>query len=130
MNTNRFVRPRRVGTATSIAFLALAASLSPATGMQASTDSLSQCTSGYMCVWSGTNYTGTMQRFSTTGGYKAITLSSIQSAYNHRSARSYVHEQSDGSGVFACFNPGNRNSNLSGWLENAEAVYLSTATNC
>lgn len=110
--------------------LALAASLSPATGLQASTDSLSQCTSGYMCVWTGTNYTGTIQRFSSTGSYKAITVGSIQSAYNHRSARSYVHEQSNGSGVFACFNPGNRNSNLSGWLENAEAVYLSTATNC
>ena len=127
MNTKRYVGPRRLIPATCIAMLALAASLSPAT---ASTDSLSQCPSGYMCVWSGTNYSGTMQKFSATGSYKAITLSSIQSAYNHRSYRSYVHEQSDGSGVFACFNPGNRNSNLSGWLENAEAVYLSTATNC
>lgn len=83
-----------------------------------------------MCVWSGTNYSGTIQKFSATGGYKPITLSTVNSVYNRRSSRSYIHEQSDGTGVYACYNPGSMSSNVGGWVENAEAVYLSTATNC
>lgn len=83
-----------------------------------------------MCLWSGTNYSGTLQKINATGSYKAITLGTVNSVYNRRVDRTYVHEQSDGSGVFACYNPGSRSSNVGGWLEDAEAVYLSTATNC
>jgi hypothetical protein len=102
----------------------------PARGSEVTTNSLSQCTSGYMCVWSGATYTGTLQKFSSTGSYKSVSLSSINSLYNHRSDRSYVHEQSDGSGVFACYNPGQKSANVSGWIESAEAVYLSTSASC
>lgn len=83
-----------------------------------------------MCLWSGTSYSGSMQKVSATGSYKAITLTTVNSVYNHRVDRSYIHEQSDGSGVYACYNPGDRNANVDGWLEDAEAVYLSTASNC
>jgi hypothetical protein len=130
MNTIQNVRKWRLTTATLIAILAVAASIGPANGEQASTNSISQCPSGYMCLWSGTNYTGTLQKFSATGSYKAITLSVVNSVYNRRSDRTYLHEQSNGSGTYACYNPGNRSSNVGGWLEDAEAVYLSTATNC
>jgi len=129
MNSIRSVEPRRLIRASLIALIAFAGSLAPASGDQASTMSLSQCPSGYMCVWTGTSYSGTMQKFAGSG-YKTINFARINSAYNRRSDRTFIHEQSDGSGVYACFNPGDRNSNLSGWVEYAEAVYLSTATYC
>lgn len=94
------------------------------------TESLSQCPSGYFCVWSGTNYTGSMQQFSATGSYKQITLSTIRSLYNRRSARTYLHETSGGSGYHSCYGPGATSSSLLGWRQTAEAAWLSTVTSC
>lgn len=83
-----------------------------------------------MCVWTGPSYSGTMQKFSGSSGYRSINFTTINSAYNRRADRTFIHEESDGSGVYACYGPGQRNPNLSGWAENAEAVYLSTVTYC
>jgi hypothetical protein len=131
MNTIRSAKPRRLSKASFIALLAIAGSLGPATAAeQSSTTSISQCPSGYMCVWTGTSYSGTMQKFIGSGSYRSINFARINSAYNRRADRTFIHEESDGSGVYACYSPGERNANLSGWVEYAEAVYLSTATNC
>lgn len=89
-----------------------------------------QCPSGRMCVWSGTNFTGAMESFSSTGSYLGIDLSTSRSAFNNRSKRTYLNRQSNGSGYYSCFGPGNSDSSLSGWQLSAEAVYLSTYTNC
>jgi hypothetical protein len=94
------------------------------------TMSLSQCYSGYFCVWSGTNYTGSIQRFSSTGSYRSINLSTVRSLYNRRSARTFLHEAADGTARYSCYGPGQRSSDLTGWRQTAEAVWLSTVTSC
>jgi hypothetical protein len=91
---------------------------------------LSQCYSGYFCIWSGTNYTGSIQRFSATGSYREITLSTVRSLYNRRSARTFLHEAADGSEHNSCYDPGERVADLTGWRQTAEAVWLSTVTSC
>lgn len=90
----------------------------------------SDCPSGYMCLWSQPSYSGTMKKISTTGSYKSIGLATVESYYNNRSKRTWLHEKIDGSGDDVCLNPGARDGSLSGWQDNAKAVYLATITNC
>lgn len=90
----------------------------------------SDCPSGYMCWWSGTNYSGTMKKTSTTGAYQLTGLSTVESYYNRRTKRTWLHEASNGSGSYVCLDPGARDGNLSGWQDNAKAVYLATITAC
>lgn len=92
--------------------------------------SIGQCSSGYFCIWSGTSYTGSFQQFSAANSYRPVTLSTVNSLYNHRSDRTYLHEVSDGSGSYSCYGPGAHVTNLSGWREHAKAVWLSAVTNC
>ena len=91
---------------------------------------LGDCPSGYMCLWSQPNYSGTIKKISATGSYKAIGLTTVESYYNHRSKRTWLHESSTGSGSYICLDPGARASSLSGWQDNAKAVYLATVTDC
>jgi|GEM_PF-6401912 len=90
----------------------------------------SDCASGYFCVWTGTNYTGTIQRISATNAYRAVTLSTTRSYYNHRSKRTWLHQALDGSGSHVCINPGVSKASTSGWQATANAVYLATIANC
>lgn len=90
----------------------------------------SDCPSGYLCVWSGASYSGTMKKFSATGQFTVVDLSTKQSIYNNRSKRALLEKQRSGSDVNLCLAPGASRSNLSGWQETAEGVYLSTATTC
>jgi hypothetical protein len=91
---------------------------------------LSDCPSGYFCVWSGTNFTGTIQRFAATNAYKPISLSATRSYYNHRSQRTWLHEVPDGGGSNVCIDPGVSRTSTAGWQTTAEAVYLATITKC
>lgn len=91
---------------------------------------LSDCPSGYMCLWSQPNYGGTIKKISATNSYKAIGLSAVESYYNNRTKRTWLHEAADGSGSYVCLNPGARAGSLSGWQDNAKAVYLATITDC
>ncbi len=90
----------------------------------------SDCGSGYFCVWSSTNYSGSIQRFSSTNSYRSITLSSTRSYYNHRSYRTWLHAEPNGGGSKVCVNPGGSVAVTSGWQSLAEAVYLATVTSC
>ncbi|MFC5677145.1 peptidase inhibitor family I36 protein [Aeromicrobium endophyticum] len=90
----------------------------------------SDCPSGSFCVWSGTSFTGSFKKLSTTNAYLAIDLSSTRSYYNHRSQRTWFHEQSDGSGSKICVDPGVSRASTSGWATSAEAAYLATVTSC
>lgn len=91
----------------------------------------SDCPSGYMCLWSGASYTGSIVKISTTGSYRPIGLSSVESYYNHRTKRTWLHEKADGSGSYTCLDPGEKKaSGLSGWMDNPKAVWLATITNC
>lgn len=92
--------------------------------------SINDCPSGYMCLWSQPNYSGTMKKVSAINSYKAIGLPAVESYYNHRSKRTWLHEAADGSGSYICLDPGDRASSLSGWQDNAKAVYLANITSC
>lgn len=92
--------------------------------------SIGQCDSGYFCLWSGTNYSGAFQQFSVKSSYRQISLSTVNSLYNRRVDRTYLYEGSDGSGSYTCYPDHAQVANLIGWRENAQAVWLSTVTNC
>lgn len=83
-----------------------------------------------MRVWTSSNFTGAMESFSSTGSYQGTDLSTSRSAYNNRSKRTYLNRESNGSGSYSCFGAGDSDSSLTGWQLSAEAVYLSTFTNC
>lgn len=118
-----------------VASLALATFLAvngaaPADAAASPTRAKSDCGSGYFCVWSSSNFSGTIQRFSATNSYRAITLSSTRSYYNNRSYRTWLHAEPSGGGSTVCVNPGSSNASTSGWQSYAEAVYLATVVNC
>jgi hypothetical protein len=90
----------------------------------------SSCPSGNFCVWSGTNFTGQIQKISTSNSYKAISLSSVNSHYNNRTKRTWLHEDLDGGGSTTCIKPGVAKLSTSGWQTTADAAYLATITTC
>lgn len=112
--------------------LALATLTHPASSQAATAApaTLAECPSGNFCVWSGTNFTGGMQRISTTNAYKSISLTATKSYYNNRSRRTWLHEDPDGGGLSVCINPGVSKGSTTGWQTTAEAAYLATITNC
>ena len=120
----------KLTVAAGAALLPLVVSLGPLTSESVALRSQSQCASGYLCVWSGSGYTGTIQRFKATGSYRQITVGRVRSVYNHRGGRAFVHEGSSGGGVFACFGPGERDPETAGWVQHAGSVYLSASANC
>ena len=110
-----------------VAVVALSA---PAGAAVVAPEAKSDCGSGYFCVWSGTGFSGTIQRFSATNSYRSISLSFTRSYYNHRADRTWLHELPNGAGSSKCVNPGASASSTSGWQTTAEAVYLATITTC
>ncbi len=90
----------------------------------------SDCPSGYFCVWTQTNYDGTRYQYNNVGAYNLIGADPIGSAYNNRSKRTYLNQNSGSSSTYSCFGPGNYDSALSGWQVHANSAYLSSYTNC
>lgn len=90
--------------------------------------STSQCGSGYLCVWSESNYQGTIQRFSTQSKYTSISIR-VRSFYNNRSKRVYIYGDPGGS-PSACYGAGTKRATTTSWVPSAEGTYLSTATSC
>lgn len=91
--------------------------------------STSQCGAGYFCIWSSSNYTGSIQRFKTQSQFSSIYLSRVGSFFNNRPDRVFIYQYGGGS-TSNCYAPRAKRSTTSGWLTYAESVYLSTATNC
>lgn len=91
--------------------------------------SLSQCGAGYLCMWSASNYTGSLQRFKTESQFSTIYLSRVGSFFNNRPDRFFIYQYSGGS-TSACFAPRAKQNSTSGWLSSANTVYLSTVTSC
>ena len=98
----------------------------PSPTPSASTD----CPSGYFCAWNGVGYTGTIRKTATVDAYVQLNLSQVESYYNNRSKRTWIHATSDGSGTYECIAAGVKSSNVSGWKTSAKAVWLSTTTAC
>lgn len=94
------------------------------------TDSVSQCPSGYLCLWTGASYTGSFTKYSSTSGYRVVTYSTVKSMWNNRSKRSYFYSGSSGSGSSQCYGPGVKTGNLGGWQSSPNSVHLSLTTNC
>jgi len=90
----------------------------------------SDCPSGYFCVWTQTNYDGTRYQYNNVNNYNLIGADPIGSAYNNRSKRTYLNENSGSSSTYSCFGPGNYDAVLSGWQVHANSAYLSSYTNC
>jgi hypothetical protein len=88
------------------------------------------CPSGHMCLWSGRQYRGTMKAISATESYRTIGLQTVESYYNNRTKRTWLHSTTDGSGIYACLSPGARSGDLTGWQETAKAVYLASISSC
>lgn len=127
MKTTRFISSILTGIVLSTAASALS---SVASAGVAPPESLSQCDAGYLCIWSGTDYSGSFQRFSATGTYRPISLYAVNSIYNRRSARAFLHQDADGGGYYTCLDPGKKITDLVGWRESSQAVYLSTVAAC
>ncbi len=87
---------------------------------------LADCPSGYLCLWSGTNYSGTLKKISTSGSYVSTTLPTIRSYYNKRSNRSVLYSGSSGTGSNICISSNTASSNVTGWPSTAKSAYLST----
>lgn len=91
--------------------------------------STSQCGAGYMCIWSASNYTGSLQRFKTQSQFSTIYLSRVGSFFNNRPDRVFIYQYAGGS-TSNCYAPRAKRSTTSGWLSSADSVYLSTASIC
>lgn len=91
---------------------------------------MSQCPSGNFCVWTGTTFTGDVQKIDDVETYVAIQDDPIRSAYNNRSKRTYLNDGPGHSSTYSCFGAGDWDASLSTWQLSAQSVYLSTYTNC
>ncbi len=108
---------------------AVASQASPeATAGEIGIQSLSQCGSGYFCVWTQANFTGTIQRFSSVG-YATINVYRVGSFYNNRNRRVYLYANAAGN-PNACFAAGAKRGNTSSWPTYAAGAYLSSVTSC
>ena len=103
----------------------VAAGLVVASPTQASA-ALSDCPSGYLCLWSGTNYTGTLKKISVTNSYVSTSLPTVRSYYNKRSYRSLLYSGTGGTGSNACVSSNVASPNVSGWPSSAKSVFLSS----
>jgi len=91
--------------------------------------SVSQCPSGSMCLWSRPNYAGTLRVVSSTTTNAPIRLTTVKSFYNNRGKRAWIQQKAT-SGKRACISPRGRSSNVTGWKSNATSVQLSTVARC
>jgi hypothetical protein len=96
----------------------------------ANAGSRSNCPTGYFCVWTRENYEGTRYQYNNVGSYNLISADPIGSAYNHRTKRTYLNQNSGSSSTYSCFGPGDYDGALSNWQIHANSAFLSTYTNC
>lgn len=90
--------------------------------------SITQCPSGYFCVWTGAQFLGNVKRYNEQSQYTPIPISSTGSFYNNRSKRVYVYNA--GTTLSACYGPQASRSITTGWQSVIKGTYLSTATSC
>jgi hypothetical protein len=98
--------------------------------LPANAGSKSDCPSGYFCVWTQENYNGSRYQYNNVDNYNQINVDPIRSAYNHRSKRTYLNQNSGSSTTYSCFGAGDYDGALSGWQIHANSAFLSTYTNC
>jgi hypothetical protein len=90
--------------------------------------SISDCRSGYTCIWSSSLYTGTLVQYRLPGQYIALPSFSIGSYANRYEKRATFYETIGGGGHSTCAPPGTQNAAVSGWLTSARSLYQNTTT--
>ncbi|HEX5331312.1 MAG TPA: peptidase inhibitor family I36 protein [Cellulomonas sp.] len=98
------------------------------TTAEVGTLSISDCRTGYTCVWSSPFYAGTLMQYRLPGQYIPLPSFSIGSYANRYEKRATFYETVGGGGHSTCAVPGASNPAVSGWLSAARSVYQSTTT--
>lgn len=101
------------------------------TTAEVGTLSITDCLTGYTCVWSSPFYAGTLVQYRLPGRYIQLPSFSIGSYANRYEKRATFYETVGGGGHSTCALPGASNPAVSGWLSAARSVYQSTtASSC
>ena len=98
------------------------------TTAEVGTLSISDCRSGYTCVWSSPFYAGTLVQYRLPGQYIPLPSFSIGSYVNRYEKRATFYETVGGGGHSTCALPATSNPAVSGWLSAARSLYQSTTT--
>lgn len=77
---------------------------------------LADCPTGYLCVWTGSLYSGTMWKSAIASAQNLTANFQSGSVVNNRASASYVYSGSKGSGSVRCIPPGARQTNMLGIL--------------
>ena len=101
------------------------------TTAEVGTLSISDCLTGYTCIWSSPFYAGTLVQYRLPGHYIQLPSFPIGSYANRYEKRATFYETVGGGGHSTCALPGASNPAVSGWLSAARSVYQSTtASSC
>ena len=90
--------------------------------------SISDCRSGYTCVWSSPFYAGTLVQYRLPGQYIPLPSFSIGSYANRYEKRATFYETVGGGGHSTCVPPATSNPAVSGWSSAARSLYQNTTT--
>ncbi|NMM17864.1 MAG: hypothetical protein HHJ14_12305 [Cellulomonas sp.] len=98
------------------------------TTAEVGTLSISDCRSGYTCVWSSPFYAGTLVQYRLPGQYIPLPSFSIGSYANLYEKRATFYETVGGGGHSTCAPPATSNPAVSGWSSAARSLYQNTTT--
>ena len=100
----------------------------------ASPDSVSDCPSGYFCLWEDINFSNRRLQFASTGYWQSLEpygfLDKASSFYNNRGNVSYINGHTDGSGLSRCHQAGGAGNYGAEWNDRARAVFIATWASC
>lgn len=96
--------------------------------------SVSDCPSGYFCLWEDANFSNRRLQFASTGYWQSLEpygfLDKASSFYNNRGNVSYINGHTDGSGLSRCHQAGGAGNYGSEWNDRARAVFIATWASC
>jgi len=96
--------------------------------------SVSDCPSGWFCLWEDANFSNRRLQFQTTGFWQSLEpygfLDKASSFYNNRGNVSYINGHTDGSGLARCHQAGGAGNYASEWNDRARAVFIATWASC
>lgn len=87
----------------------------------------SDCTSGWLCLWSIFGYRGARWQFRDEGYIQNLPpygATPFQAFYNHRGHRWFLHESVNGAGKVQCYGGNTSASDLKPWYRDGESIYL------
>jgi hypothetical protein len=95
--------------------------------VDAGTLSIGQCSSGQLCLWSFSNYSGSFS-YKTGSGVTRTISTSVGSFYNNRSNAARLYSNTGASSV--CYGPGAQLASVSSSYNSPAKVYLSATSSC